>query len=82
MLQYVEAHPNKVNWTGLVRNLLPELGIYEVWVQQGVGDYYVFISLFKQRLTDNYVQNINAQLQTHSRARSLICLDLSNSMII
>ena len=69
MLQDVEAHPNKVNWAVLVRNLLSELGFYEVWVQQGVGNYNVFISLFKQRLTDNYVQNTNARLQTHSRAR-------------
>ena len=51
------------------RLLLYELGFYEVWVQQGVGNYNVFISLFKQRLTDNYVQNTNARLQTHSRAR-------------
>ena len=69
MLQDVEAHPNKVNWAVLVRNLLSELGFYEVWVQQGVGNYNVFISLFKQRLTDNYIQNTNARLQTHSRAR-------------
>ena len=54
MLQDVEAHPNKVNWAVLVRNLLAELGFYEIWVQQGVGNYNVFISLFKQRLTDNY----------------------------
>ena len=32
-------------------------------------NYNVLISLFKQRLTDYYVQNTNAQLQTHSRAR-------------
>ena len=69
MLQDVEAHPNKVNWAVLVRNVLTELGFYEVWVQQGVGNYNVFISLFKQRLTDNYVQNTIARLQTHSRAR-------------
>ena len=69
MLQDVEAHPNQVNWAVLVRNLLAELGFYEVWIQQGVGNYNVFISLFKQRLTDNYVQNTIARLQTHSRAR-------------
>ena len=39
MLQDVEAHPTKVNWAVLVRNLLSELGFYEVWVQQGVGNY-------------------------------------------
>ena len=69
MLQDVVAHPNKVNWAVLVRNLLSELGFYEVWVQQGVGNYNVFIALFKQRLTDNYVQHTNARLQTHSRSR-------------
>ena len=141
MLQDVEAHPNKVNWAVLVRNLLlSELSVYDVWVQQGVGGaqwlsgrvldsrpkghgfephrrhcvvslsksinpslvlvqprktrpsiterllmgrkesnqtnkqqgvgpYSVFISLCKQRLTDNCVQNLNARLQTHSRGR-------------
>ena len=68
MLRDVEAHPNKVNWAVLVRNLLSELGFYEVWVQHGVGNYNVFISLFMQRPSDNYVQNTNARLQTHSRA--------------
>ena len=46
MLQDVVAHPNK--WAVLVRNLLSELGFYEVWVQQRVGNYNVFISLSKQ----------------------------------
>ena len=78
----VEAHPNKDNLAGLVKNLLPVLGFYEVWVQQGVENYNVFISLFKQRLTDNYAQNTNAGLQTHSIARFSICLDPSNFMIM
>ena len=46
MLQYVESYPNKVNWAVLVRNLLSELGFYEVWVQEGVENYNVFIHLF------------------------------------
>ena len=33
MLQDVEAHPNTINWAVLARNLLSELGLYEVWVQ-------------------------------------------------
>ena len=69
VLQDVEAHPNDVNWAVLAKSLLSELGFYEVWVQQGVGNYNVFISLFKQRLTDKYVQNLNARLLSHSRAR-------------
>ena len=57
MLQDVEAHPNKVNWAVLVRNLLlSELSVNEIWVQQGAGPYSVFISLCKQMLTNNCVQ--------------------------
>ena len=57
MLQDVEAHPKKVNLAVLDRNMLSELGFYEVWLQQVVGSLHVFISLFKQRLIDNYVIN-------------------------
>ena len=66
MFEDVEAHHNKVNWAVLARSLLTELGVFEVWVQQGVGNYNVFISLFKQRLTDKYVQNLNAGLLSYS----------------
>ena len=50
MLNDAEDHPTKINWAILVRNLLSELGFYEVWVQQGVGNYNLFLSLLKQRL--------------------------------
>ena len=53
VLQDIEAHPNKVIWAVLVRNLLSELSFYKVLVQQGVENFNAFISLFKQRLTDN-----------------------------
>lgn len=69
MLNDAEDHPTKINWAILVRNLLSELGFYEVWVQQGVGNYNLFLSLLKQRLTDTFVQNHNARVQTLSRAR-------------
>lgn len=69
MLDDSERYPNKVNWVVLIKNMLSELGFHEVWLQQGVGNYNIFISLFKQRVTDNYIQNLNARLQTLSRAR-------------
>ena len=37
-----------LNWASLVRHLFGLLGFYEVWVQQGVGDYSKFISVLKQ----------------------------------
>ena len=68
MLNDIEAIPNKVNWASLLRNMLSELGFYEVWAQQGVGNYDVFISHFKQRLTDTFIQNWRARLEQSSRA--------------
>ena len=69
MLNDAEDHPTKINWAILVRNLLSELGSYEVCVQQGVGKYNLFLSLLKQRLTDIVVQNHIARVQTLNRAR-------------
>ena len=57
MLQDIELEPNKINWASLVRHLLMSLGFYNVWLNQGVGNKNVFISLFKQRLTDTFIQN-------------------------
>ena len=51
MLNDAEDHPTKINWAILVRNLLSELGFYEVSVQQGVGNYNLFLSLLKDLRT-------------------------------
>ena len=53
----------------MLNDVLSELGFYEVWVQQGVGNYNLFLSLLKQKLTDTFVQNHNARVQTLNRAR-------------
>lgn len=68
MLNDIESIPNTVNWASLLRNMLSEVGFYEVWVQQGVGNYDVFISFVKQRLTDTFIQNWRARLEQSSRA--------------
>ena len=44
------------------------LGYYEVWVNQGVGDYNIFMLSLKQRLTNNFVQNWHSSLEESSRA--------------
>jgi hypothetical protein len=49
MLDYHEQNPGKSNWASLVKKLLSELGFYEVWLNQGVGNNDIFLSLFKQR---------------------------------
>ena len=68
MLSDIEAHPNVTNWASLVRDILLSLGFYEVWLQQGVGNSSKFISLFKQRLNDNFIQNWNARIDNSTRA--------------
>ena len=44
--------------------------------------YNVFISLFKQRLTDNYFQNTKPDYKHTAELVFSICFDLSNVMII
>ena len=63
MLDDLELNPNKTNWASLLRHLLFSMGFNEAWIQQGV-----FISLFKQRLTDNFIQNWQSRLAESSRA--------------
>ena len=60
--------PNKVNWASLLRDLLLSLGFYNVWLNQGLGNYNEFMSVLKQRLKDNFVQNWSWRLDNSSRA--------------
>ena len=69
MLSDLELFLNKVNWVSLVRHLLMSLGFYQVWLNQGVGNISIFISVFKQRLTDIFIQNWQERLGRSSRAR-------------
>ncbi|MCG8034648.1 MAG: endonuclease/exonuclease/phosphatase family protein, partial [Candidatus Thiodiazotropha taylori] len=64
----IDTKPNTVNWASLLRDLFSSLGFYEVWIQQGVGNYNNFISAVKQRLTDTFIQNWMARLGESSRA--------------
>ena len=68
MLSDLDRFPNKVNWASLVRNLLMSLGFNNVWLDQGVGNYGGFITVLKQRLTDNFIQIWHSRLEDSSRA--------------
>ena len=68
MFNDLERRPNATSWASLVKDLLFSLGFNEVWLQQGVGNYNIFISLLKQRLIDNFIQNWQARLGASSRA--------------
>ena len=60
--------PNKISWATLLRDLLGNLGFMEAWTQQNVGDVKIFLSVVKQQLSDNFIQNWNSQLNESSRA--------------
>ena len=60
--------PSKISWATLLRDLLGNLGFMEAWTQQNVGDVKIFLSVVKQRLLDNFIQNWNSRLNESSRA--------------
>ena len=68
MLNDLELRQNIVNRASLVKHLLLSLGFYEVWLAQGVGNYDAFITIFKQRLTDTFIQNWHSRLHSSNRA--------------
>ena len=68
MLDDINGRPNVKNWASLVKNMLSNLGFYHVWVAQGVGDENNFLSTFKQRVSDHFIQNWHQRLNESSRA--------------
>jgi hypothetical protein len=63
-----ENFPNKTNWCSLVKHLLCDLGFYDAWLMQSVGNSDYFLCIVKQRLTDQFVQNWSCRLDNSSRA--------------
>ena len=62
MLSDLIERLNKANWAYLlvVKDLLSRMGFREVWMNQGVGNIELFFfKVFKQRITDNFLQNWN-----------------------
>ena len=68
MLSDIVQNHRITNWALLVRNLLADLGFYEVWLQQNVGNPVNFLSLVKQRLHDNFLQKCNTEINVSTRA--------------
>ena len=63
MLKYdFESNPDKENWCSLLYDLLCTLGFNDAWLFQDIGDSVLFLSLVKQRLKDQFIQNLNGRL--------------------
>ena len=63
MLNDIQIKPNKICWAKSLKCLLENLGFYHVWLMQSVGNEKVFISLFKQRLKDTFLQDLNVTIE-------------------
>jgi hypothetical protein len=63
-----EQYENRQNWCSMLKNLLFSLGFVGACLYQGVGDDKIFLSLVKQRLNDQFIQNWNSRLSNSSRA--------------
>ena len=56
MLNDLQNFPAKSSWDISVKSLLDNLEFGHVWIEQGVGNINMFLRIFKERLTDNFVQ--------------------------
>ena len=65
-------------WAKSVKSLLERLGFGHAWITQGVGDVNMFLSVFKQRLTDNFIQGWNEEVSYSSRANTYKLLAVFN----
>ena len=66
MLHTITEDNTIVNWAALVRAMLFNLGFDYAWMLQGVTNRIYFISLFKQRLRDQYIQQWFTSVSTRS----------------
>ena len=64
----LDNNPNKKSWCSLVRDLLCNLGFHDARLFQDVGQSDVFISMAKQRIRDQFIQNWNSAINDSSRA--------------
>jgi len=68
----IDNNPTHMSWASNVNTRLQSNGLYEAWVNQGVGNINVFISLIKQRVFDMFVHNCNTDINGSTPARCYI----------
>ena len=66
MLLYLQDLGKKT-WTYHVKELLCRNGFGDVWLQQNVGHFNRFVSVFKQRLLDQFQQDWSASITSEER---------------
>ena len=58
-----ESNPDKKKWCSLLYGLLCTLGFNDAWLFLDIGDSVLFLSLVKQRLKDQFIQNWHGRLE-------------------
>ena len=75
MLSDIDINDRKTNRALLVKKLLANLGFYEVWLQQNVGDVAsIFLSIVRQRLHDNYLLQWNEEINQSPPSKHITIL--------
>ena len=68
MLNDLELMPNKTSWASLAKQELFSLVFNYAWYAQSVGNLNYLLTIVKQRLIDQFIQNWNNRLIMSSRA--------------
>ena len=69
MLKMTVSKPRAITWASLVKDLLCRCGLGVYWELQGVGNANVFLSLFKQRVHDMFLQGWREDVTNTSSLR-------------
>ena len=54
-------------WTNDIKNILYRSGFYFVWLNQGVGYIKTFLTVFRQRLVDMFIQEWSSTIREQDR---------------
>ncbi len=59
---------NNINWLSSVKSLLCDIGMYEVWLDQGhtINKQY-FLRMVRERLSDNFIQSVESLIQESTK---------------
>ena len=71
LLEGIESNPLCVNWASLVKNMLESYGLGFIWLDQNnvLLNKKSTLSLFRQRVNDINIQNLNEQISNVSKSR-------------
>ena len=69
LLTINELHPTRVTWVSQTKLLLQQCGFGYIWENQAVDNENYFLSQFKRRLTDMYLQEWHTQVEITSDNR-------------